>query len=78
MAAEAGGLFGPDRQLRPAATEDDIYDALGLPPIPPELRNGDDEVDKAAGGALPTLVCRRDIRGDLHMHTDVERRTRFD
>jgi DNA polymerase (family X) len=64
-----GGLFGPDGQLRPAATEDDIYDTLGLPPIPPELRNGEDEVDKAAAGALPSLVCRRDIRGDLHMHT---------
>jgi DNA polymerase (family 10) len=64
-----GGLFGPDGQLRPSPTEDDIYDTLGLPLIPPELRNGEDEVDKAAGGTLPTLVCRRDIRGDLHMHT---------
>jgi DNA polymerase (family X) len=65
----AGGLFGPDGQLRPAATEDDIYIALGVACIPPEIRNGDDEVDKAAGGALPTLVRRHDIRGDLHTHT---------
>ena len=64
-----GGLFSRGGQLRPAATENDIYDTLGLPPIPPELRNGEDEVDKAARGALPTLVCRRDIRGDLHMHS---------
>jgi len=64
-----GGLFAPGGHLRPAAREDDIYDTLGLPPIAPELRNGEDEVDKAAAGALPTLVCRRDIRGDLHMHT---------
>src|SRR5262249_6756999 len=64
-----GGLFGPDGRLRPAATENDIYDTLGLPPIPPEVRNGEGEVDKAAGGTLPALVCRRDIRGDLHMHT---------
>jgi len=64
-----GGLVGPDGQLRAAAKENDIYDTLGLPPIPPELRSGEDEVDKAAGGTLPTLVCRRDIRGDLHMHS---------
>ena len=63
------GLFAPDGQLRPAATEDDIYAALELPFIPPEIRNGEDEVDAAAGGELPTLVCRRDIRGDLHMHS---------
>jgi DNA polymerase (family X) len=65
----AAGLFGPDEQLRPAATEDDIYATLGLPCIPPEVRTGEDEVDKAAGGELPTLVSRRDIRGDLHTHT---------
>lgn len=65
----AGGLYGHDGHLRPAATEDDIYAALGLPCIPPEIRTGDDEIDAAKHGALPTLVSRRDICGDLHMHT---------
>jgi DNA polymerase (family 10) len=63
------GLHGLDGQLRPAATEGDIYAALGLPCIPPEIRSGDDEIDKAAHGALPALVTRRDILGDLHTHT---------
>jgi len=65
----AGGLYGHDGQLRPAAIEDEIYGTLALPRIPPEIRTGDDEIDAAQRGALPTLVSRSDIRGDLHMHT---------
>lgn len=63
------GLHGGDGTLRSAATEDDIYGALGLPTIPPEIRNGDEELAAAVTGDLPTLVTRRDIRGDLHMHS---------
>jgi DNA polymerase (family 10) len=65
----AGGLYGHDGQLRPAAVEEEIYSALALPCIPPEIRTGDDEIDAAQRGALPALVSRSDIRGDLHMHT---------
>ena len=65
----AGGLYGSDGQLRPAAVEDEIYSALGLPVVPPEIRSGDDEIDAARRGALPALVTRGDILGDLHMHT---------
>jgi DNA polymerase (family X) len=65
----AAGLYGHDGQLRNAATEEDIYTALGLPCIPPEIRSGDDEIDVAARGALPAFVSRRDILGDLHTHT---------
>jgi DNA polymerase (family 10) len=65
----ATGLHGGDGTLHPAATEDEIYAALGLPCIPPEIRNGEDELAVAARGELPTLVARRDIRGDLHMHS---------
>jgi len=54
---------------RPAATEEEIYDSLGLPFIPPEIRNGDQEVEAARAGTLPTLISRADIRGDLHMHS---------
>jgi DNA polymerase (family 10) len=50
-------------------TEAEIYDAVGLPWIPPELREGGNEIDRAAAGLLPVLVELADIRGDLHMHT---------
>jgi DNA polymerase (family 10) len=50
--------------------EEDIYEALGLSVIPPELREGTDEVGRAARGALPDLVSLRDLRGVLHLHTD--------
>jgi DNA polymerase (family 10) len=50
-------------------TEAEVYAALGLPWIPPELREGAGEVELARKGRLPTLVERADIRGDLHLHT---------
>lgn len=65
----AGGLRASDGTFTPAATEDAIYAALGLPAIPPEIRSGDEEVALASRGALPALVARGDIRGDLHMHS---------
>src|SRR5581483_595843 len=52
-----------------AAHEADIYDALGLPFIPPEIREGREAIDAARAGALPALVSKADIRGDLHMHS---------
>ena len=54
-----------------AATEEDIYAALGLPWITPELREDDGEVEAAADGRLPDLPTLADIRGDLHVHTDL-------
>jgi DNA polymerase (family 10) len=53
-----------------AASEEAIYRALGLPWIPPEIREGSDEIDAGRRSALPRLVEQSDIRGDLHMHTD--------
>jgi DNA polymerase (family X) len=49
--------------------EEDIFAAVGLPYIPPELREGAGELDAADDGALPHLIERSDILGDLHMHT---------
>jgi DNA polymerase (family 10) len=49
--------------------EEDIYQALGLPFIPPELREGTDEIDRARRNALPKLVGLKDLRGVLHLHT---------
>ena len=51
------------------ATEQEIYSALGLAWIPPELRENCGEIEAAAEGRLPRLVEVGDIRGDLHMHT---------
>jgi DNA polymerase (family X) len=52
-----------------APTEETFYEHLGLSYIPPELREGDDEIAVAERGALPALVSEVDIRGDLHMHS---------
>ena len=50
--------------------EEAVYAALGLAWIPPELREGRDEIRQAAEGTLPQLVRLEDMRGDLHMHTN--------
>ena len=49
--------------------EEDIYEALGLPWIPPELREDRGEIDAARTKKLPDLVTAEDIKGDLHVHT---------
>jgi DNA polymerase (family 10) len=50
--------------------EEIIYSALGLPFIPPELREGAGEIGRALSGTLPDLVSMKDLRGVLHLHTD--------
>ena len=50
-------------------TEASMYEAVGLPPIPPELREDHGEIAAAAADELPALVRPGDIRGDLHTHT---------
>ncbi|HEX4039338.1 MAG TPA: DNA polymerase/3'-5' exonuclease PolX [Acidobacteriaceae bacterium] len=51
------------------ATEEEIYAALGLDWIPPELRENNGEIEAAEEHRLPVLLTERDIRGDVHMHT---------
>ncbi len=51
------------------ATEEEVYATLGLPWIPPELREDWGEVEAAQAGRLPNLITIDDIRSDLHMHT---------
>jgi DNA polymerase (family 10) len=63
------GLHTSDGALRMAASEEEIYTSLGLPFIPPEVRNGEGEIAAAEEGVLPRLLTREDIRGDLHMHS---------
>jgi DNA polymerase (family 10) len=67
---DARGLRHEDGVGVATATEADIYAALGLPFIPPEIREGDGEVPAAARGLLPRLIADGDIRGDLHVHSD--------
>ena len=52
-----------------ARTEQDVYRALGLAWIPPELRESRGEIELARDGRLPALVSLEDLRADLHMHT---------
>ena len=54
----------------PVATEEELYGRLGLPYIPPELREDTGEIEAAERGELPDLVEVSDVRGDLHVHTN--------
>ncbi len=51
-------------------TEAEMYNELGLDPVPPELREDTGEIAAAADGELPTLVETADLRGDLHTHSE--------
>jgi DNA polymerase (family X) len=55
--------------LRVCATEEEVYAAIGLPWIPPELREHAGEFEAAAAGTLPRLVELADLQADLHMHS---------
>lgn len=66
------GLFQAESgELIVAETEEAVYEHLGLPWIPPPLREDRGEVGAALGEGLPTLIERKDIKGDLHTHTDL-------
>jgi DNA polymerase (family X) len=66
------GLFrAKSGELIVAETEEQVYEHLGLPWIPPTLREDRGEVQAALAGELPTLIEERDIQGDLHTHTDL-------
>jgi DNA polymerase (family 10) len=64
------GVFreGEDAPIA-SETEAEVYEALGLPFIPPEIREGHAEIELAEEGRLPRLIEPADVRGDLHMHT---------
>jgi DNA polymerase (family 10) len=57
-------------KLEKFVTEEAFYQRQGLEFIPPELREGQQEVEKAEQGTLPRLVELSDIKGDLHVHTE--------
>ncbi len=62
------GVFDGKRRVA-GATEEEVYDSIGLPWIAPVLREDRGEIEAAEKGALPNLVTQHDIRGDLHCHT---------
>lgn len=63
------GVFKGEEYLV-GRTEKDVYASVGLPFIPPELREDAGEIEAARAGRLPKLVELKHLRGDLHMHTD--------
>ncbi len=62
------GVFRGDRAIA-GETEESVYRSLGLPFIPPELREDRGEIEAARAGRLPRLVELADLKGDLHAHT---------
>jgi len=64
------GVYREDGTRVAGETEDDVYAAVGCRWIPPELREGQGEIDLAADGALPALISEADLRGDLHTHSN--------
>jgi len=62
------GLFKGEQSVA-GATEESVYAAVGLPWIPPELRENRGEFEAARAGCLPRLVELADLKGDLHAHT---------
>jgi DNA polymerase (family 10) len=62
------GVFRGTKRVA-GRTEEEVYQTIGLPWIPPELREARGEIEQALEGRLPRLVEREDLRGDLHLHT---------
>ena len=62
------GLFR-DEALLPCRSEEDVFAALGLAWVPPELRENTGEIEAAETGVMPALVQMKDIRGIFHIHT---------
>jgi DNA polymerase (family X) len=66
------GLFeAATGELIVAETEEEVYERLGLPWIHPALREDRGEVEAALKGELPDVIEQRQLRGDLHTHTDL-------
>lgn len=63
------GVFRGDKRIA-GRTEQEVFDAVGLPYIEPVLRENRGEIEAARKGRLPKLLTLDDLRGDLHCHTD--------
>jgi DNA polymerase (family 10) len=67
---EYGVFREKDEKRLGGEKEEDIYRILGLKFVPPELREDSGEVEAALKGKLPSLISMKDIKGDLHVHTN--------
>ena len=67
---QANGENDKGSLVHNASSEEDIYKALGLSYIVPELRQGRDEIELSSQGRLPDLIETGDIKGDLHIHSE--------
>jgi DNA polymerase (family 10) len=63
-------VHGVPFECVPASEEESVYAALGLPWVPPEVRDGTDELDAAAAHGFDELVAHGDVRGAVHCHTN--------
>jgi DNA polymerase (family 10) len=63
------GFRHEDGTVTACATEEEVYNTLGLDWIPPELREARGELEAARDRCLPSLITERDIRGDFHVHS---------
>lgn len=63
------GLFRGSKMIA-GKTEEEIYKAIGMPWIPPEIRENEGEIEAALQNKLPKLIELGDIKGDLHIHSD--------
>jgi DNA polymerase (family 10) len=68
--SEYGLAKSGTKEYEPVASEEELFEKLGLAYIPPELREDWGEIPAAENGALPGLIETGDIRGDLHVHTN--------
>ena len=69
--SEYGVADDESGETHACATEEEVYELLGMQYIEPELREDRGELEAAREGSLPPLVALEDIKGDLHMHTTV-------
>jgi DNA polymerase (family 10) len=65
------GVFRGEERVA-GATEDEVYATLGMAAMPPEIRENRGEIEAAQRQALPRLVAREDLRGELHVHLPAE------
>jgi DNA polymerase (family 10) len=70
LTIEDDGILSRGGKVRACPTEKAFFTAMGLPEIPPEIREGHGEIEEAAAGLLPTLIEYEDIKGVLHCHTN--------
>jgi len=63
------GVFKGKKQIA-GRTEQDVYKAIGLPWMAPEIRENEGEIEAALNGDMPDLIEQKDIKGDLHCHSD--------